>query len=103
MGKTSNFAIFTMTLCILTLIVIVSSSIKINDIHEEKLIYAMHSKVEYFAERCYLENKCTGDITLSTLYEREYLTEVVDPVTKEIINYDTKISYINGNITIDWK
>ena len=102
MGKISNFTIFSLTIISLVAIIIISSIIKINNIHDEKLIFAMKSKVEYFAERCYLENNCSGEITLNTLYERNYITEVVNPVTKEIIDSNTKINYANGNINIEW-
>lgn len=102
MEKLSNYTILITTIFILIVIIIVASIIKINNNYDEKLLYAMKTKVEYYAERCYLEKNCSGEITLSTLYDRDYLEEIVNPVTKEIIDYNTVINYNNGVIIINW-
>lgn len=103
MVKISNFFIFISTVCILTIIIITDTTIKINDHHEEKLIYAMESKIQISAKRCYLENKCSGAVTLEYLYKNEYLDEIINPVTKEIINHETVIELKDNNIVIEYK
>lgn len=103
MVKISNFFIFISTICILTIIVITDTTIKINEHHEEKLIYAMESKIQVKAKRCYLENKCNGVVTLDYLYKNNYLDEIVNPVTKEIINPNTTVEYKDNNIIIEYK
>ena len=75
----------------------------LNERHEEKLIYAMHTKVEYNAKRCYLEDKCNGVVTLQTLYDNEYLKEdIIDPITKEVISRDLEIKYEEDKVVINW-
>lgn len=101
--RVSNISIIFFTICVLIILVLLYITNLLNDQHKEKLMYAMESKVEYYAKRCYLENNCEGEITLSDLYERNYLTEIVNPVTKEVINYDTKIKYENEEIIIEWQ
>ena len=100
--KIRNFTIISYTICSLVILVVIASIIKISDNHTEKLIYATHSKVEYYAKRCYLENKCEGEITLKHLYDLGYLDVVVHPKTKEIIDENTKINYNNGQIEVNW-
>lgn len=100
--KISRFMIVFSTICILIVVVISVTTMRINDDHEKKLIYAMESKVEYYAKRCFLEEKCHGEVTLEMLYENGYLTEVSHPVTKEIIDHNIKITFKDNKVTIDW-
>jgi hypothetical protein len=75
----------------------------INDRHEEKQLYAMHSKVEYYAKKCYLDDICKDKITLERLYENGYLSEeVVNPITKEVIDHGLEIYYENEKVVINW-
>lgn len=102
MKKISNFTIIFACLCIIVVLVVCKTAIRINATHEERLIYAMQSKVEYYAKRCYLEEKCEGEVTLDMLYENGYLSHVYHPVTKELIDPDTKINFDGDKVTIDW-
>ena len=102
-SKISNFSLISLAISISVLIIIIASIAYISDKHRERLIYAMESKIEYFAKRCYLENNCTGEITLNDLYEKKYLEEVVNPVTKEILDKDMKINYVDDEIKIEWQ
>ena len=83
---------------ILGLLVVISlaATVKLNDKHEERLIYAVETKVEYLAKRCYLEGNCDGSITLETLYDLEYVDEVIHPITKEEIDSSKVITYVDG-------
>ena len=101
--KISNFMLIFVTLIIISVMIITKTVFVLNERHEEKLIYAMHTKVEYAAERCYLDNKCQGVATLQMLYDNEYITdEVVDPITKEVISHDLEIKYEEEKIVINW-
>ncbi len=103
MGKISNFALFFVTVCSLVVLVITTSTVKLTKLHEERLIYSMQSRVEYYAKRCFLEDKCKGDITLNTLYENQYLKELIHPVTKEVLNENMKIQFVNNEVKVDWE
>lgn len=101
--KISNFTILALTILGLGIFVIIASIVKISDNHNHLLMYSMQSQVEYYAKRCYLENNCTGEVTLKDLYERNYIKEeVVDPVSKEILDENIKINYIENKIQIEW-
>lgn len=100
--RISNFSIFFINVCLLIIIVITCTTIKINQEHEEKMLYAMKTKIEYNAKRCYLEDKCHDEVTLDDLYQLNYLSEVVNPVTKEILDKNIKINYIDNKIIVKY-
>ncbi|MBR6072909.1 MAG: hypothetical protein IKP76_01130 [Bacilli bacterium] len=101
--KISVLWYFVITFAIIGIIIITKTVVVIKDQHEERSIYSMRSTVEYYAKRCYLEEKCNGTVTLQTLYDNEYLkNEVVNPVTKEVINHDLEIKYEDEKIIINW-
>ena len=101
--KVSNFTIIFFVVLTLIAVIGVFTVIKIQKNHEDKLMYAMTSKVEYNAKQCYLNEICKDTITLNVLYENNYLTEVVNPVTKEVIDPNLKIEYKDGKIVVDWE
>ncbi len=103
MEKVSNILIFFCTICILAVIVITRTTMKITEHHEEKLIYAMETKIQVNAKRCYLENKCSGVVTLEYLYKNKYLDEIVNPVTKEVLNKESTVEYKDSKIIINYK
>lgn len=100
--RISNFSLLSITIVVTCLIIIIASLVKIRNNQNEKLIYAMESKIKYYAKRCYLEEKCSGDITLKDLYEKEYLSDnIVNPVTKEIIDENTLIKFQDNQIILN--
>lgn len=103
--RVSNFSLIFLSLCCAVVILITVTTIKINNRHEEKLMYATKSKVEYYAKRCYLDKRCENEITLQMLYDNKYLTTIVNPVTKEVVPSDTTITYDkeNDKIIVNWK
>lgn len=104
MAKISNFTIFIVVLTLLIVFVTIATTTELTKRHEEKLIYSMQTKVEYYAKRCYLENNCKGTITLKDLYDRNYIDSVVvHPVSKEIIDEATTIEFKDNQIVIHWK
>lgn len=102
MVKVSRFTIIIIVISLLVALVITATTIELNQRHEERLIYAMETKIEYYAKRCYLENNCKDEITLQDLYDRDYLDEVIHPVTKEILDPTIKIEYIDDKVNIKW-
>ena len=101
--KVSNYTIFVVTLTILIVVVITATTINLTENHEDKQIYAMQSKVEYYAKRCYLEGKCSGEVSLNKLYELKYINDqVVNPVTKEVIDSNLKINFVDNKVVINW-
>ena len=74
MKRISNYTIFFVTIIIIVIIIITKTTISLNNDHEERLMYALNSKIEYAFKRCRLENRCSNDITLGMLYENGYLT-----------------------------
>lgn len=102
MRRISNTFIIFITICILTCFIGYKTFIQAKKEHDELLIYALESKVEYKAKRCYLEKKCKGIITLKDLYDKKYLEELINPVTKEVINSNTSISYNQDKIKVNW-
>ena len=103
MGKISNVFILFGTICILAVIVITRTTMKITEHHEEKLIYATNTKIQVKAKRCYLENKWSGVVTLEHLYKNKYLDEIINPVTKEVVNKDSTVEFVDGKIIINYK
>jgi len=100
--RVSNLTIIFFVILALIAVIGVFTVLKIQKNHEEKLIYAMETKVEYYAKKCYLDNICKDTITLNVLYENNYLTEIINPVTKEVIDSNLKIDYKDDKILIDW-
>ena len=88
-------------LIIITLILIIVFTIyKLNKKHEEKLYDVLYSEIKYKANKCYLDKKCESTITLSELYEKEYLNTQYDPISKEELNKDLKILIKDNEIKI---
>ena len=101
--RISNFAIFITTIVIIAVILITQTVVTINNRHEEKLLYAMHTKVEYYAKRCFLEDVCKDNVTLQMLYDNQFLNEeVVNPITKEVIDPNLEIKFEDNKIVITW-
>ena len=101
--KVSNFVIFITTISIIAVILITQTVVTINNRHEEKLLYAMHTKVEYYAKQCFLEDICKDNVTLQMLYDNQFLKEeIINPITKEVIDPNLEIKYIDDKIVINW-
>ncbi len=85
----------------LFLVVVVFSIYKVNKKHEEKLYEVLYGRIEYAANSCYLDNACNDNIVLLDLYEKGYLDVQYDPITKEEINKETKITINEDNINVE--
>ena len=101
--RISNLSILVFVILVLALVVGIKTFLQITKTHEDRLIYSLHTNTEYYAKRCYLENKCEGEVTIQKLYDENYIkNELVNPITKEVIKPETKITYENETIKIDW-
>ncbi len=63
--------------------------------HQEKLVKVLTRKVEEAGKKCFLEKQCSGqEVTIKELKEKGYLKEeLVNPLTKEVINENLKVTY----------
>jgi len=101
--RLSNYFLLVSTIIIVLVILITKTVVIMSQRHEDKAMYSMRTKIEYNAKRCYLEEKCTDTITLQKLYDEGYINEeVINPITKEVINHDLEIKYDNDRIVINW-
>lgn len=86
----------------LTIIIIIAiiggvTAYKVITSHNDKLMLVSVKRIEEAALKCYNEKKCLDTkITLSTLYEYEYLNREANPVTKEYYNEESYIEIIEG-------
>jgi len=86
---------------IIVIIITIMTIVKINKRHEEKLYNVLYSEIRYKANRCNLEGKCDKTIVLSELYEKGYLEVQYDPITKEELNKNIKITITKDSIKIE--
>jgi len=101
--RISNFSILVFVILVLALVVGVKTFLNITKQHEDRLLYSLHTNTEFYAKRCYLEGKCENEVTIQTLYDNDYIKkELVNPVTKEVIKPETKITYKDEVIKIEW-
>ena len=98
-NKKVDYKIILVVLIILTIIILTSYKIIKN--RENRLYDVLYSKIKYAAKKCYLNHDCTDSITLNDLYEKGYLDEQYDPITKEQLNKDLKIEYKEDKIIIN--
>ena len=82
----------------ISIIILVISAYKAEKNHENKLYYVLHKKIKETALECYLKAECTGQITLEDLYQKKYLEELFDPVTKEKLDNSLCLEYTNEEV-----
>ncbi len=89
-----NIKTFNIILVItILLVLIIPSSYAVYTTHNERLYEVLDNKMIEEAIACYNKKECiTKLITLQELYDKGYLEEQIDPISKEILN---------PNITID--
>lgn len=86
-GTTMNKKIIYITIIIILLLILVPTIYKVVKNHEKALYEVTNKKVIETAITCKNKGFCNKDkITLKELYELEMLSEVNDPVTKQIYN-----------------
>ena len=67
---------------------------------EERLYSVLYGRIEYAYRSCYLKKECSDSITLNDLYEKEYLKTQYDPITKEMLDPNIKITYKDNEVKI---
>lgn len=102
MKQISNLFIIFVSICCLIGLIGIKTYIKLKDKHDKLMMYALETKVEYQAKRCYIDKICKGEVNLKYLYDKKYLEPLVNPVTKEVINEHTTINYEKDTIKIKW-
>ena len=99
MEKAMNTSKITVIGSIIVIILIISipTIYKVVNMHQKNLYRVVEEKIIESAKKCYYENVCEGpNITLELLYEKNYLEEVSNPVTKEVYNKDSYVK-VEGN------
>lgn len=86
---------------ILVFVIICMTIYKMNKQHEDKLYNVLYSEIKYAANRCFLEEKCNKDITLSELYDKQYLNPKFDPISKEELSKELKITIKDSVVKVE--
>ena len=85
------------TIISIILLLTVPTFYKIIKNHNDNLYRVVEGKIISRAEQCFYDEKCSeNEITLKELYEKDYLEEISNPVTKEYYNEN---SYVLRNKT----
>lgn len=67
--------------------------------HHDRQYAVVYNKIKEAAKVCYQKTECDGEITLKDLYDKGYLEEVIDPITKEPIDSSLCLTKEDKNIT----
>jgi len=69
----------------------------------EKRTISIKNQIIYKAKRCYIENKCEDNSTISDLYKNGYIKDdIISPKTGKLLNLETKILYDGENVKVLW-
>lgn len=88
----------TIIIIVSILLVFIIGAFKVYESHIDKLYLVVNNKIKESARKCYLENKCSGEITLKDLIDWEYIDVVIDPVSKEEMDQSLCIKYENDEV-----
>ena len=80
------------------LLFVIYAAYKVRRDHVKNLHLVVEKKIKEAAKDCFLKEECEGKITLGELYDKEYLEIQIDPVTKENMDTDLCIEYIDETI-----
>lgn len=73
----------------------------IKEERDNKLWLVLKKKVVEKAHDCYLDKKCTNKtVTIDYLIQNEYLTTIINPVTKEVISSTSYVNLENNKFII---
>ena len=73
----------------------------IKEERDNKLWLVLKKKVVEKAHDCYLDKKCTNKtVTIDYLIQNEYLTTIINPVTKEVISSTSYVNLENNEFII---
>ena len=71
---------------------------EVNKSSIEKSYFVVENKIKEAGKKCFLEEKCPEEFTLNDLFEKGYINEAVDPITKEDIDKNKCLKYENNEI-----
>lgn len=80
---------------IIILLISVPTAYKVLKTHNEHLYEATYEKIINAAKKCYYESICLDEkTTLKTLYDKEYLERISNPVTKEFYSEESYVKRV---------
>ena len=83
------------------LLLIVPSAIYIKKTHNYNLRLVVEKEVIEAANKCKNQDICLEDkVSLKFLIDNNYLEKVYDPITKEIISYESYVDFNNNKFVI---
>ena len=94
--KTINIIIYIITGLIIILMVM--GAYKAEKKHQDKLRLVVNEKIKEAAKECYFKKECEAKITLKDLYDKGYLEKLFDPVTKENMDENICLEYLNDKV-----
>lgn len=87
----NSFSIYT-TIIILVVLLTVPTIHKVNQNHESALYEVTNKKIIEAAITCKNKELCKNEkITLSELYKNKLLTDMVDPITKQVYSSESYV------------
>ena len=98
MEKDKKINIIIFCLAAIFIIVIGLAGYKVKQNHNDKLYLVVHKKIKEQAKECFVKKECEGRITLLDLYEKSYLDTVINPVTKENMDENICLEYIDEEV-----
>lgn len=99
-----NKLLILITLIAIVTVIGVESYTKINNHHYQLLNKVINKEIKYQALLCYRKKECKDNvILLKELYERKYLTTIVDPQTEKVYNENSYVTIDNNQVTITLK
>ncbi len=83
------------------LILFIPTTYKVIKDHQNKLYAVVEKEIIEAAKNCWNKGVCEKDeITLKELYDLKYLKKQVDPITKKVYDYNSKIIKKNEKIEL---
>ena len=80
-------------ICLIILLIGGFTTYKVIKKHNDNLMLVSEKRITEAASRCFNEDKCEGNkVTLKELYNKKYLEQEINPLTKEIYNENSYIT-----------
>ena len=96
--ESRNKILVLLTINIIIITISVISIIKVYNNHINNLYLVVENKIEESAKKCFLEDNCEGkETTLNNLIALNYIEKQINPISKEYVNGDLKITFDGDN------
>ena len=100
MEKGKNLTSIIVLLIVIT--IIGATALKVYNTHIDNLYKVVEKRICEAARQCYIDKKCEGQkVKIDDLIKEKYLTNQVDPKTKEYINSDIVVTYNGASCSVD--